>query len=333
MELNNWSSFFEIFAVLNIGYASFEFFRKIVHQDVFERGKLSNRLSILISEISLYLSEKEEDSKIYKTLYNAKRTVEYEEENIANKEDASKCFIESFKSISLILSLYCIAVLIIGGYQAQEKIAIDLSEKFNCYIFFLAIGTSSYAYIVFFSTLFNKILINEIKSSPIQTILIFVVCSITSLYVLKSFNITMIEIISYLLLTPLIVYALIVLFNFHKIEEYRVRKAMHFFKSLIKYFLDWKVLGLIGAFLLSILLFLIPVIIYFETTNSYVKNVIFDIIILINPVLLYILITIRIYIHHKRFKKAYLILSNEYTPKFENLLDLAKNNGDEELEE
>ena len=137
--LNNFSSYFEIFCGLNLAYAGSERFRNAIDNEIYKLLKnqilqnINTKVEELKSKIIVSVSE-DNNENISKKLQKLQKDFDFKSENILKIESEKLNFIEGFKAMFLAISLYCIAIIVLGGYeQFFEK----NSKQLNLFLLFL----------------------------------------------------------------------------------------------------------------------------------------------------------------------------------------------------
>ena len=180
MDLNvsNFSSYFEIFAVLNLAYAGSEVYRTAIDDEILSLNNtitpnFRQRFTELKSEITVVAAESYETQLQMKVnevedffITTSKKLLEAEEESVK--------FTTGLKSTFLITALYCLSIILIGGFdQFFEKKSIT-----NGLLFFLH-SVLVYNALVFTMTLTN---FNKKNIRPITTVSVFLLLSVFPCY-------------------------------------------------------------------------------------------------------------------------------------------------------
>ncbi|MDD7887872.1 hypothetical protein [Flavivirga sp. 57AJ16] len=343
MDLINFSSFFEIFAALNLGYASFDYFRNLLNNAIFKRGSSVNKLEELKIELKLILkdADKKDDLKgVDKFVDNGKSRMLADFENLNNEYNTRKNFLfEIFKPISLILSIYCLTVLIIAAFQSQigtdgtYKICSQVSctrEDLTFFVFLLALMTSSYSFIIFFSSISEKILSYKIKMSVTTTIVMYILGIIIS-YLIVHFTETLsnIQIILIYVISPIVLVFVFLSIYFSRNKDFindinkkwEELKKKSFSKQIKFFFPKKKSLKFVFIYLLIIFVFALPVNIYLSTssTNMFFSLLVVNTIVLMNPILLYVFLAFRVFIYQKFYASKYSVLHETYGTTFDSM--------------
>lgn len=175
--LNNFSSFFEIFAALNLAYAGSDNFRTSLDDTVtnfIDKGILpdiKSRIDEVNAKIIVTMSEPSNVApKVIEKIANLERILNAKYAISLNEEKDK--FTNGFKSMFLITSFYCVALIVLGGYEASWNLnGIDKTANlflifswpifvFNLFIFFKSFTKKHYKNIkplisiLFLATLF-----------------------------------------------------------------------------------------------------------------------------------------------------------------------------------
>ncbi|WP_406683335.1 hypothetical protein N1F78_11640 [Seonamhaeicola sp. MEBiC1930] len=310
MQLSDFNSYFEILVGINLGFAAVKYFRRIIRVSLFKKNHSTNKLDDLLHRLRVQLTESEDNPEFHKQLTRMQKKVQVATDTLDEKENNYQCFFELLRPISFMLSLLCVAYLLLAGFQISS----DKPDLYCSFFFRLSCLVASYSFIIFYCTLSDRILINKLDVKLFEILIVFSVFSILSCdsVFLYLFANDILKIIG-IALTPALLYVLIIAYRVLKLAKYRSKT----FRDLLKDF--WSLTkqnflaGLIyvGVLLISI----IPVIVY--QLYNYIS--IYYLIVLTTPLLLYAFMFMRVWYHKHSFGKKYLLLSIEYS----NNLDFA----------
>lgn len=123
MCINDFSSYFEIFAALNLGYAGSEAFRMALNDEILKLRNTSdqtvqNRLTEIRSKLTASQASDENSAAMEDKLGRYERNYKQVSESITEEDEAvSEVFVIGFKPMFLMSALFCFAILIIGGFE------------------------------------------------------------------------------------------------------------------------------------------------------------------------------------------------------------------------
>lgn len=120
--LNNFSSYFEIFGGLNLAYAGSKGFRNAIDDEILKlKNEILPNINLNIeklkSEFIVLLVSDDNGEIIDNKLNNLVKKFDVKSEEILESEKVKINFTEGFKSMFLGTALYCIALILIGGYE------------------------------------------------------------------------------------------------------------------------------------------------------------------------------------------------------------------------
>lgn len=124
MNLHNFSSFFEILAALNIGYAGSDIFREGISDYIlklkYHVEKIDTEIKKVNRDIRFASIERSQDAvkkiNVISDLFH-----KYADTIVNKKKDFPK-FTEAFKSMFLVSGLYCLFVLLMEGYNQYYEL-------------------------------------------------------------------------------------------------------------------------------------------------------------------------------------------------------------------
>lgn len=119
--MNDFSSFYEIFALLNLGYATSRPFREALNNDILSlfngvNSGLAEKIQELNDKLVVTLSEQQSE-KIQNKIQDKKEKFEAACENCIEQEKDKREFVDGFKTMFLITSLFCFVLIIVGGFE------------------------------------------------------------------------------------------------------------------------------------------------------------------------------------------------------------------------
>lgn len=122
MSINNFSSYFEIFAVLNLAYTGSKIFREGVNDEILSyrnavNAKAKNRINELKAIITVAEFSEEFTLTIDKALRSLEIRLDAETEVVLKREMRDRNFVYGLKAMFLATSLYCFALIILGGLE------------------------------------------------------------------------------------------------------------------------------------------------------------------------------------------------------------------------
>lgn len=146
MNLNDFSSFFEIFAGLCFLYAGSESFRFAINDTLLELNKSMGAIkgNLEIRQAELLVAKSEENPIITKEKATALATDLVNVEKVTLDEVTLREFPEGFKSMFLITAMFCVAVLLVGGFAQfffcseithWTLLCLDLVFLYNLFVF------------------------------------------------------------------------------------------------------------------------------------------------------------------------------------------------------
>lgn len=308
MDINNFSSFFEFLGGLNIGYVAINYFKKDFSEKVFKPSKrIYEKLRLQIDRIDAQLSEELSHSEKDRAFLEKLK----EEANVFNKElDETELnhrfFLELFEPIFLLIGVYCLFTLLIGGFQ-NENLEIlganNSKQTYVVFIFLLGVFCSVFSFSIFFGSFSKRILLNKVKLSLFQiaiTFSFFVAISfIVAFYMGNYINSS--KFFAVLLILPGIIYAALSYWNIMEVEKYNEKKIMQILDGIATIVREniWYTL----LYLVLLVIFIVPVFLYCFDSKSHIYPM--YLVILTVPISLFILIAIRVYIHRYNFQKEY----------------------------
>lgn len=403
MIINDFSSYFQLFAALNLAYASLEFFRREI-TNIFSINKLSKSLDLLqdkiLSNISNPKGEKEllfyqdflsrltstafPNQKEYYTLLGLRKELDdiisdknisdielkdeveslmleleilieekdkenenekienlrscakvldlkiidklsdedtfaskmkvfrynfdSEQEELFKSESSSRCFIDMFKPISLMLSIYCIVCLLIGGFQNSILDNSVLMKKYEICTFLFASFVSVFSFIIFFSSISKLILKFKFKLKPIYgcfSVFFFFIIA----YFYAFIGALEPHLFKLIFILPSILFVIFLLMDVG-------------YKEVINYLKKELNMKLIFVYVIVFSTIFYTTYKCFNSEDVFLKNLLFNVVILSIPVLLYFFLMVRVFIHRRKFKNKYGILEKTATDTFESILSV-----------
>jgi hypothetical protein len=322
LNLNSFSSFFEIFFILNISFTGYEKLRELILTRILRAGSINSEATKIEnpSKDSL-LSEETKDKEVFDSKLDFVWDV-LKRSNKALKlqKTSSLVFINFFQPMSLLIGLLCLYTIIIGGIQNQQP-PIEVNPFWYKQVFSMSCAFSVFSYCIFFSTFFKKALnISEVKIKSFQVLLFFV---LTLLLIISLNKINLDEYVNNVILISFayLIYFYFVIINVKRLRKYKSLKRRHIFFQLVRYLFglkskkeksDKKMIGidqrntpqkLFLKFNLVLILISIPLIYYLFKTNGLFTTTFEYVVILITPIFPYILLGIRAFYNRRYFKK------------------------------
>jgi magnesium-transporting ATPase (P-type) len=145
--INSFCSYFEIFAGLNLGYATIRGFREAANSELFglkkKYSQLDEQIDILVDKVNVATGENSNGQTNLERLNLFKKEFDTKKDGL---EEKIKKIIElgiDFQMLFFITCIFCFFILILGGFESyfEGKInSIKILSYFNViYIFFSAI--------------------------------------------------------------------------------------------------------------------------------------------------------------------------------------------------
>jgi hypothetical protein len=292
MVINNFSSYFEILTGANLGFAAFNYFKEdlklYLHNFI-----LHNRKYIALSSTIYALTAEGTDENTVLHIYGKK--IENTRETLIDEVKAEQRFVSHLEPLSLLLGLYCIFLLVIGGFQQEQLLT---ESDTNNIIVMLSTLIVVFSYLVFCGSFITRLVINNIKISFIGIIFSFIILVCSSLiifYNVSSVNVILILliIIPVILYTSFISYLLLTCNSFDKINE-EYKSEIYDENELKKLKRRNNIAFIVSSLLTIVFLILPPIVLYFTTnTQSGFNDVIIYFITLTLPMLLFVFFFIR----------------------------------------
>ncbi len=322
MNLSEFSSYFELLAGINFGYAIFDFFRKNLSSGVFNINKgTSNDLDFLKDRLKIQISEKKENNPDFsKALYKIHEGVKVSSESLEHTEAKERFFIEILKPVSYLSGFFCLVILLFSGFIENTD---DILVK-EILLFVICIyGTFSmiFSFITFYGTFSNRILKNKQVFSVYQvTLLVFLFLTFSFFhvsYLIKSVSYGW-QII-FVLFFPLILFLGLSEFMISKVTRYSEKDKRVTIEDILKTPLH------IAKFSFIILTISLILIVYTEAVDlNLIKSDFYKyymyFTILIVPVQLFVFMPIRIFIHKRKYRRKYRNLYKGETKKLNDIL-------------
>ncbi len=315
MNLSYFTSYFEILVGLNLGYAAFDYFRKELANRIFKSHKVSDVLLSLYSRLESQISEAKENQELYNQLIHIKETVDIQADILDNREEKGRSFFEILKPISLVLALFSISFLVLAGFQDQV-IPLEKKTFFSDYIFRLSCFIAIFCFSIFYRSFSRRALEYIVKTTPVEIIIVFIIFSTISCDFIFNFIFPSIiwQAIG-LLLFPIFVSAIISIFDVIRVKKYAERNWTLLAKNSLAFI--WKNRLTVLLYLGLIMVAYLPVVIWFiEPTNNFIQYLI----ILTTPLLLFAFLSIRVWVHKRKFSKKYGSLSRDHVSALNILL-------------
>jgi hypothetical protein len=175
MDISNFSSYFELFAALNLAYAGSGGFRNVLNNDILDIREAKKKLVSSIDSFESFIVVTGSEGTKKVTSVDFKKKFQSKLDKILSAEEDFRYFEESFKSMFLITSFFCIAILLIGGFEHEF---FDQETPGLLAVFCSILLFNLY---VFLNSLFIKSARKKIK--PIITLSIFFgICSIAVIF-------------------------------------------------------------------------------------------------------------------------------------------------------
>ena len=307
MVLSHFNSYFEILVGLNLGYATFKYFRDSLNNKFIYSKYWTLRLLKLQSRLEVYIVSEGSDSE--KIIYqDINGLLDLEKEALESREERMRNFFEILKPISFILSLLCLSFLILSGFQG----ALEDEGFFNRYFVLLSLLVSIFCFIMFYFSFSTRVIENEIRIKWTEMIVVFFLLVVIS-YLLSANHLFIVP-KKYCLLTiasaPTIFYLLFTIRTFLKCKQYEKRKSLDIIKSFFKYLKS----NFVNVIPLIILYIASVVCLSFFYKDSFSLFGVFAeyIIVLITPLLLYLFIAIRVLLHNIYYSKKFQDLAKRH---------------------
>lgn len=186
--LNNFSSFFEIFAGLNLAYAGSEIFRNSIDESISKLIKtavlpnIEITISEAISTITVISQGDNISVKARDKLLSLQEQLELRCKQLQLEEKENNDFPNGFKSMFLITGFYCLTLLVLGGY---EQIWLANSQEDKTAVIFLLLCLPILLFNIFiFIRSFTKVFFANIKPFITVGYLLFwiILCVLTLQY-------------------------------------------------------------------------------------------------------------------------------------------------------
>lgn len=159
MCVNDFSSFFEIFAILNLGFATSDRFQYALNNDILSLSTglsayLKKQVQELKNKLVVAAFSQATHQKILAKINKIHSTYDKYRRKIEDSEKYRRDFTPGFKSMFLTTSLYCIVILTIAGFEQffSGQWQTNVTLTFLCTILL-------YNFVIFirsFTGLFNK---------------------------------------------------------------------------------------------------------------------------------------------------------------------------------
>lgn len=322
MLLSNFSSYFELLAGINLGYAIFDYFRDQLSSGIFSIDKdASSKLDNLKSRLQIQISERSNNPEFSKLLKKINEKVAVSGEILEEKEKNERVFIEALKPISYLSAFFCLYTLLIAGFTWNNESNLNnffVNERLLYTIYYFGIFNAIFSFSIFAGTFSSRILeYKQVVSLP-QTILSIVIFLISSYLIVVFFQDGKGYYLKVLLLffLPILLYALFSFLNIIRVDSYCKKNMSTNLLNSIKLCMSNFKYSLI--FLLILVVFFVPVCL--NLAHQATCNYSFYLVVLTVPVLLYFFMPLRVYFHKKRFRKEYLELSQRQSEKLEDII-------------
>ena len=226
MVINDFSSYFEILAGINLGYTAFDYFRNQLNTKVFKVDKdLSKNFTSLQDRLLAQVSEDRSDIDT-KTLKKLNKRVNTKYFKIDTEEKKERSFFEVLEPIAFLLALFCLSILLIGGCQQSHVESKLVFTEFTLVLSFLIF---TFSLTIFIGSFSERVLLNSMKVSLSQIVIVFVFfILLSSLHIFNESNLK-----EYLIFSPIIIYLLIITYEVFKCEKYVERAKGENLKMLL----------------------------------------------------------------------------------------------------
>lgn len=326
MFITNFSSYFEIFTGVNLGFTVFKYFRKELSDTLYlNEFKSKDDFEGLVNEII----EKEEnyknkDKNIHNKLVKLREEVEIQGEKLAIRESEERKFLDTLEPIAFITALYCIYLIIIGGIQLRSDVKDNLFylEQIDNNTIILGSVIYTFCYYIFCGTFSERIITNAISFDLKEIFIIFIVFVGFSWLLNCIHGVYNISLFTCIFFLPILVYFSMVTIKIFKSTKYKSRKLNDSLKKIFtEITLRWRI---VTFFLVILFIAYIPVItcLKFDFLSITIRDVLFHILILSVPLILYIFITLRTIRHKIKYRKLYGDHYNKYLNVFTPILDI-----------
>lgn len=290
MIINNFSSYFEILTGVNLGFAAFNYFKEdlniFLHNFI-----LHNKKYIELSSTIYALTAEGANGNEKLVIYCEK--IENTKETLIEEAKSEQRFVNHLEPLSLLLGLYCIFLLVIGGFQ-QEGLLIE-SEVNDIIITFSTI-IAIFSYLVFCGSFIIRFIINDIKISFGGVVFCFIFILffsiiISLLSIVAIFKLILLIGTPILLYTSFIAYLLFTRKLSNKVNE-KYKSDIYGENELKKLKLQNNILFSFSSFITLVIL-ISPVALCFICTKSNFNNLVIHFITLTLPMLLFVFFFIR----------------------------------------
>jgi len=321
MDLTAYSSFFEVFLALNIGYASVERFRTtltddILKSDMFDFSRFKNAESTLKSTLN---PTKEGQQGILSNLLlviDDKRIV------LKSEEKRKRFFIDMLRPTHLLVGVFCLFVLIVGAIQEDNFEAIILNSKSSQLVIYVAAIISAFCYCLFFCSFLEKALNNKFKIKPMQVTLLFTISLIATTILLQVNTGTIEEVVIFLII-PFGFFIYLYWKAVGKFEEYNsVGRFVTYWKSCIDLVTQNNSKVFWGFSVFFIFIYSLFVQYHFRIFDlpDWFSVVFEHLILIITPFLPYIILAIRVLFHRREFSSKSSKQAAQIEQQYKDLL-------------
>lgn len=319
VSLSDFSPYFELLTGINLGYAIFDYFRNQLSKGVFNIDKsISLKLDYLQNRLKIQISEKSNNPEFSKLLQNINEEVKVSSESLEQLELNERTFIEILKPISYISAFFCLVVLLISGFIGNEPSNSVLKLNLLYVVYIFGVLSAIFSFAIFSGTFSTRILTNK-QVLPLQQIILslilFLFLSYLVVFSFKEGERYDWEILL-IYLFPFILYSLFSLVNILKVEGYCVRKRKDNFLNSFK-LCKSNFLYSVG-FLCVLSVFFTPVGMHLKDKETCKYSL--YLVTLTVPILLYLFMPIRVFIHKTNFKNKYLKLCKKQTAELDYVI-------------
>ena len=326
MDLNHFSTYFQFFAGINLGYAVFDYFREQLSLGIFNISKnISKELDFLKNRLEIQISEKNDDDDLSKLLKNVREEVNISSETLETVEEKERNFIEILEPISYISAFFCIITLVISGFIGDYADNTVVCENLFYVVFIFGVFCSIFSFLIFSGTFSDRTISNKLVISMTQiviSLLLFITFSYVIIFHLRN-TIDTNYLLFLIVILPIIVYSFLSFINILKTEKYFEKKWTDIIVRFFKFCFSNSLYFLL--FLIVLFLFFTPIALQIISKEKCHYSL--YLVILTVPIFLYIFMPMRVFIHKINFKSKYSKLCKTQTIQLDFILSKIPKNG------
>lgn len=321
MSLNNFSSYFELLAGINLGYAVFEYFRNQLKTGIFNIDqKISKELVFLKDRLKVQISEKSNNAAFSKMLQEVEEEITVTLEILESKEQEEQIFIGILEPVSYISAFFCITIMIVSGfittYEGKEHI--DTIQNLSYCVYIFGVQCAIFSFAIFSGTFSERVLYKKQILSIGQVIfslILFILFAYFFVFYIScsldyKWNVCLV------LILPTLVYMILSYVNIRKNDNYAQKNFKRIVIDSLNLCKENFMYG--GLFILVLIVFFVPVGLHMKNSQSCGYS--FYLVVLTVPMLLYFFMPIRVFWHKYKFRKKYSKLCIQQTQNLDFVL-------------